>query len=225
MPAGLPGRYVVVAEQGMAGRCLEFLKDNILYPAGVDAPTDVYAVLERQAAEVEPGSNGLIFTPWIDGVFVPSADPVTRSAFLNQTWRTTRAHYIRAVMEGVAYNLRWLKPHVERFAKTRFDELSFIGGGALSDTWTQIFADVLGVPVRRVAEPRLANAVGAGMLAFVALGEVRAEDISALVRGSIHQPELERGRIYDAMFDEFLRFYKRTRPIYRRLNRGAGANR
>jgi xylulokinase len=225
MPAGLPGRYVVVAEQGMAGRCLEFLKDNILYPPGVDAPSDVYAVLERQAAEVAPGSNGLIFTPWIDGVFVPSADPVTRSAFLNQTWRTTRAHYVRAVMEGVAYNLRWLKPHVERFAKTRFDELSFIGGGALSDTWTQIFADVLGVPVRRVAEPRLANAVGAGMLAFVALGEVRAEDIPALVRGSIHAPEPDRMRTYDAMFDEFLRFYKRARPIYRRLNRGAGADR
>jgi xylulokinase len=121
--------------------------------------------------------------------------------------------------------MRWLKPHVERFAKTRFDQLSFIGGGALSDVWTQIFADVLGVPIRRVAEPRLANAVGAGMLAFVALGEAAADDIPALVHGSVHEPEPERGRTYDAMFDQFLRFYKRTRPIYRRLNGRAGATR
>jgi xylulokinase len=218
MPAGLPGRYVVVAEQGMAGRCLEFLKDNILYPDGVGAPADVYAVLERRAARVAAGSDGLIFTPWINGVLVPAEDPLTRSAFLNQTWRTTQGHYVRAVMEGVAYNLRWLKPYVERLAKTRFDELSFIGGGALSDVWTQIFADVLGVPVRRVSEPRLANAVGAGMLAFTALGELAAEEIPALVRGSVCEPSRERGLTYDALFEQFLRFYKRTRPIYRRLN-------
>src|SRR5450759_4660161 len=124
-PAGLPGRYVVVAEQGMAGRCLEFLKDNILYPDGVQAPADVYALLERQAAEVAAGSDGLIFTPWINGVLVPTEDSSTRSAFLNQTWRTTRGHYVRAVMEGVAYNMRWLMPHVERFAKTRFEAVSY----------------------------------------------------------------------------------------------------
>jgi xylulokinase len=218
MPAGLPGRYVVVAEQGMAGRCLEFLKDNILYPDGVQVPADVYTLLERQAEEVPAGSDGLIFTPWINGVLVPTEDSSTRSAFLNQTWRTTRGHYVRAVMEGVAYNMRWLMPHVERFAKTRFEELSFIGGGALSDVWTQIFADVLGVPIRRVAEPRLANAVGTGMLAFIALGEVSADDVPALVHGSVHEPDRDRGRTYDLMFDQFRRFYKRARPIYRRLN-------
>src|SRR5258708_10130261 len=72
MPAGLPGRYVVVAEQGMAGRCLEFLKDNILYPPGVEQPADVYDVLERHAAGVAAGSDGLIFTPWINGVVLPT---------------------------------------------------------------------------------------------------------------------------------------------------------
>ena len=171
-----------------------------------------------QAAEVPAGSDGLIFTPWINGVLVPTEDSSTRSAFLNQTWRTTRGHYVRAVMEGVAYNMRWLMPHVERFAKTRFEELSFIGGGALSDVWTQVFADVLGVPIRRVAEPRLANVVGAGMLAFIALGEVSADDVPALVHGSVHEPDRDRGRTYDLLFDQFLRFYKRARPIYRRLN-------
>jgi xylulokinase len=217
MPAALPGRYVVVAEQGMAGRCLEFLKDNILYPDG--APADVYEQLGASAANVAPGSDGLLFTPWINGVMVPAEDPLTHSAFVNQSWRTTRGHYVRAVMEGVAYNLRWLRPHVERLARTRFTELSFIGGAALSDTWTEIFADVLGVPVRRVSEPRLANAVGVAMLAFVAQGRLSEEDVPARVRGEVQQPDPERGAAYDPMFEQFLRFYKRAKPIYRALNR------
>jgi xylulokinase len=218
MPAGLPGKYVVVAEQGMAGRCLDFLKDNILFPHGT-APPDVYDLLGREAAAVQAGSDGLIFTPWINGVMVPTEDSATKSAFVNQNWRTTRGHYVRAVMEGVAYNMRWLMPHVESFAKTRFEQLSFIGGAALSDVWTQIFADVLGVPIRRVAEPRLAGVTGAAMLALIALGEVSAEEARAQVKGDLFTPDPGRARTYDAMFAEFLRFYKSARPVYRGLNR------
>src|ERR1035437_1702884 len=135
MPAALPGRYMVGAEQGSAGRCLEFLKD-ILYPAGsANSPIDVYADMNRLAAEVAPGSDGLIFTPWINGVLAPHEDASTRSAFFNQNARTSRGHYVRAVMEGVAYNLRWLKGYVEKFIGRPFEQLNFIGGGASSDLW------------------------------------------------------------------------------------------
>ena len=222
MPSALPGRYMVMAEQGMAGRCLEFLKDNILYPEGPDgvpAPPDVYDVLNREAARAPAGSDGLIFTPWINGVLVPSEDPATRSAFFNQSWRTTRAHYVRAVMEGVAYNLRWLRGAVEKFVGRPFERLNFIGGAALSDVWCGIMADVLGCPVRRVADPLNANAVGAAMAAFAALGEIRIEDIPALVRiaGEVH-PDPANRPVYDEQFATFLDFYRRMKPIYGRLN-------
>ena len=114
MPAAIPGRYVVGAEQGAAGRSIEFVKD-ILYPdSGANSQLDVYADMNCIAAEVTPGSDGLIFTPWINGVLAPHEDASTRSAFFNQTARTARGHYVRAVMEGIAYNLRWLKGHVEK---------------------------------------------------------------------------------------------------------------
>jgi xylulokinase len=216
MPAALPGRYVVVAEQGVAGRCLEWLQETL-----VDEP---YEELERRACAVAPGSDGLLFTPWLGGVSVPTEDFSTRSAFFNQSWRTTRSHYVRAVMEGVALNLRWLRPHVERFARTRFEQLAFIGGAGRSDTWGQIFADVLGVPVRRVAEPRLANAVGCGLLAFAALGEIAESDLAARVPiGRVFEPEPAAAATYDRSFAAFLELYKAGRPIHRRLNRGAGA--
>lgn len=211
MPAALPGRYVVVAEQGMAGRCLEWLRETLV--------PEPYEELERMAASVPAGSEGLLFAPWLGGVSVPADDARTRSAFFNQSWRTTRAHYVRAVMEGIALNVRWLRPHVERFARTSFAELTFIGGAAQSDTWCQLFADVLGVPVRRVAEPRLANVVGCALLAYAALGELREDELAALVPiDRVFEPEPAAVEVYDRSFDAFMALYKAGKPIYRRLN-------
>jgi xylulokinase len=222
MPAALPGRYMVMAEQGMAGRCLEFLKDNLLFPEGDDgvAPTaDPYAVLDAHARRVPPGSDGLVFMPWINGVLVPADDSHTRSAFVNQSARTTRAHYVRAVMEGVAYNLRWLRRYVERFVGRPFADLAFIGGGALSDVWCQIQADVLGCPVRQVANPRYANAVGAALAAFAALGEMTLDDMARAVRvAAVYRPDPAAQAVHDRQFAAFLDFYRRMKPVYKRLN-------
>jgi xylulokinase len=221
MPAALPGRYMVGAEQGAAGRCLELLKD-LLFPPGDAAappPGDVYDYLNRLAAGAAPGSDGLIFTPWINGVLAPNEDPSTRSAFFNQSARTTRQHYVRAVMEGIAFNLRWLKHHVERFIGRKFERLNFIGGAALSGVWCQILADVLECPVRQVANPRNANAVGAALAAFAALDVIRIDEIAALVKiAATYQPDAANRAVYERQFREFMEFYKRARPIYRRLN-------
>jgi xylulokinase len=210
MPAALPGRYCVVAEQGLAGRCLEWLQQTL-----VDEP---YEELSRMADGVRPGCDGLVFLPWLGGVAVPADDPHTRGAFLGQSWRTTRAHHVRAVMEGIAFNMRWLRPHVEKLARTRFEPLTFIGGAAQSDVWCQIFADVLGVPIRRVAEPRLASAVGCGLLAHHALGTA-ADPTLGVPIDRVFGPDRSTAEAYDRAFDAFLRFYRATRPVYRRFAR------
>jgi xylulokinase len=226
MPAALPGKYMVFGEQGVAGRCLEFLKDRILFPDGAQGlvPAQVYELLNSEAARVAPGADGLIFTPWINGILSPVQDIHTRSAFFNQSMGTTRGHYVRAVMEGVAFNLRWLKRHVEAFIGRRFPQLAFIGGGALSEVWCGILADVLGCPVRQVASPRSATAVGAAFAALAALGEIQVQEISSLVKvEATHQPAESRRWLYDQQFREFLDFYRRTKPIYKRLNPKARA--
>lgn len=221
MPAAVPGRYVVMAEQGVAGRCLEFLKDNLLFPRDLGPQPDaVYETLESEAAAAPAGSHGLVFLPWLGGVAAPSDDPCTRSAFVNQTLRTTRGHYVRAVMEGVAMNLRWLKGHVERFVGHPFPQLGFVGGAALSPTWGQTLADVLGCPVRQMAHARHANAVGGALAAFTALGEIGIDDVPGRVRvDAVHRPDPQRARLYDERFADFLDLYRRMKPVYRRLNR------
>jgi len=226
MPSALAGRRMIVAEQGAAGRCLEFVRDNVLYGSGPGDPApppDAFEILERQAATVPSGSEGLIFTPWINGVGAPGEDGYTRSAFFNQSLRTTRAHYARATMEGVAYNLRWLRDHVERFAKQRFDRLNFIGGGAQSRLWCQILADVLDREVRPVANPRFANAVGTAFSAFAALGEIDPDEIPAAIElGPGHAPDPAAVAVHDRQFELFGELYRRNRKIYRRLNAGTG---
>lgn len=216
MPAALAGRYVVTAEQGMAGRCFEFARD-LLYPANTSV--DPYLDMNELAEKVPPGSDDLVFLPWIGGVLTPIEEPRVRSAFINQSAHTTRGHYARAVMEGVAYNLRWLKGYVEKFIGHRFDRLAFIGGGATSNLWCQIQADVLGVPIRQVAQPRNANAVGCAMAAFVALGIVKVEDIESRIRiAHVYEPVAANQRTYDRLYEEFLASLKALKPIYRRLN-------
>lgn len=221
-PAALPGRHQVVAEQGAAGRCLEFVAHNVLYGTDADGPApppDLFELLDRQAAGVPAGSDGLIFTPWLNGVNAPHEDPFTRSAFFNQSLATTRAHYVRATMEGVAYNLRWLKGAVERFAGCRFERLNLIGGAALSATWCQILADVLGCDVGQVANPRYANAVGAALAGFTALGELDPGEIPAAVElTATFEPDAAARRVHDRQFEHFLGLYRANRRLYRRLN-------
>jgi xylulokinase len=224
IPAGIPGRYLVTNEQESAGACLNYLKDELLYPQDVLAtggqPDDVYERLNRAAASAPPGSGRLIFTPWLYGERSPVDDASVRGGFHNQSLRTTRAHLVRAVFEGVAYNTRWLLSYVEKFVRRRLDPLLIAGGGAVSDLWCQIYADVLDRTIRQVQEPRLANARGAGFLACTAIGSMAFADISQRIRiARTYQPDPANRQIYDALFAEFVNLYRQNRGIYARLNR------
>ncbi|MFX8585777.1 FGGY-family carbohydrate kinase, partial [Acinetobacter baumannii] len=83
----------------------------------------------------------------------------------NLSLNSGAADMVRAVLEGVAYNNRWLHEAVEHFAGRRLDPVRLIGGGAESDLWCQIHADVMDRTIERVAQPRLANLRGAALFA------------------------------------------------------------
>jgi len=223
LPSALPDRYFVANEQECAGLCVSYLIDNILYPDdGLDTaarPGDIHARLDRLAATVSPGSDKLIFTPWLHGERTPVDDHTVRGGFFNQSLQTTRAHLVRAVFEGVAYNSRWLLTYVERFVKRRLDGIHVIGGGAQSDLWCQIHADVLDRTVKQVADPLQANLRGAALLAGVALGAMSFGDIPGRVPiARTFEPNPQNRAIYDELFREFVALYKSNRRIYERLN-------
>jgi xylulokinase len=224
LPSGIPNRYWVATEQDVAGGALTWLVDNILLAddalSVVNAPDDMIVALNELAMTAPPGSNGVIFFPWLAGERTPVDDHRIRGGWIDLGLGTKRADLVRAVFEGVALNARWMLVYAEKFTKHRFDGLTFIGGGAQSDMWCQILADVLDRPIRQAAAPRQANVRGAAFSASVALGELKWDDIPAKVEiAQTFQPDRSNAKTYDILFDAFTEFYKKNKGIYAKLSK------
>ncbi|MBU3915737.1 FGGY-family carbohydrate kinase [bacterium] len=222
-PTAIPGKYQCINEQDLAGGCLPFLMDNILFYDSEQIPTiapdEAYTALNAVAEQVPPGSDKLIFTPWLNGERTPVDDKLLRGGFQNMSKTTNRNHMIRAVMEGVAYNTRWMLQHVEKYLGRPLNPISIIGGGAKSTIWCQIFADVLQRDIRQVKGPIHANARGAAFIALAGLGEITFEDIPNLVEyDDTFIPNPNNKAIYDELYDAFIKIYNANKKIYQQLN-------
>ena len=212
VPGLRPGAYLVANNHETAGLCLKWARD-----AMADGS---YEDLCALAATAPAGSGGVIFTPWLKGERTPVEDRTLRAAFLNVSVDTTRAHLVRAVLEGVAFNARWLLDAVEKFVRRPIPSLRILGGGAQSDLWCQIHADVLGRPLQRVAEPMLACLRGAGLFAAISLGKLSLDDVPGLVRvADTFAPSAAARDLYEPMYAEFKRLYGALHGAYSRLNR------
>jgi xylulokinase len=224
LPTAIPGKYYCVNEQDIAGGALAFLVERILFPQNQlrpeSPPEDVYRWLDKLAAQAPAGSGKLIFTPWLNGERTPVDDTTVRAGLYNLSLTTTPEQIARAFFEGVAYNNRWALGYVEKFIGRRLDPLNLIGGGAKSEVWCQIFADVLDRTVRQVQDPIWANARGAAWIAAVALGYITWAEIPELIQYTkVFKPEPARRQLYDELFAEFLHIYRNNRAMYLRLNR------
>jgi xylulokinase len=223
LPSAIPGRYLLANEQESAGVCLAELAGNVLFPKDGTAaavPEDPYAVMFALAGAVPAGSDGLIFAPWVNGERTPVDDRTVRGGFFNQSLGVTRGHLVRAVLEGVAYNARWLLGYVERFIGRRLEAVTAVGGGARSELWCQIHADVLDRVVVQARDPALASARGAALQASVVLGHLDWQEVAeAAPIARAFEPDQGRRRVYDRVFPEFVNLYRSTHRIYARLNR------
>ncbi len=217
LPSPIPGRYLILNEQETAGKSVEWLAD-ILHP-GQDR-RNALAAMNNLAASASAGSGGVIFTPWLFGERTPVEESALRAGFFNQSLDTGRAEMIRAVFEGVAYNSRWLLNYVERIAGAKLDPIVMAGGGALSDLWAQIFADVLQRTILQAEDPIMVNVRGAGLLAHAALGNIDWDDIPSRVpMSATRRPDPTNVETYNRLFDAFRHIHKANRRIYRKLNR------
>ena len=227
LPCAIPGRYLLVAEQEIGGGNLTFLRDKILFHRDalldIENPAGYFEALNEVAEKAPAGSNGLIYTPWLYGERSPVEDPWIRAAFHNISLGTTRGDMIRSIFEGVALNARWILGPAEKFCGRRLDPLHVAGGGASSNLWCQIHADVLNRTVRQVKNPIQAVARGAAFLASVGMGYITFGDVSKLIQfEGIYEPNPANRSLYDERFEIFLDLYKHNKKIYERLNRPRG---
>lgn len=222
MPGPLPDRYVVMAENGIGGAALDHLLREVVYASdalGDHTTDDPFRALDAVVGSVPPGSGGVLFLPWLMGSLAPAANPLMRGAFLNLSLSVGRAHLVRAVVEGLSLNLRWLLPVVEDFSGRRMEEVVFGGGAAASGEWAQVMADALDRPVRPLDEPGYGGSRAAALLALHREGCLPVDElIASVAAGPVREPRAEHRGTYDRMFDAFVMSHEQTRPIYEALN-------
>lgn len=239
VPSALGDCYVLANNHETAGVCMEWARNLLVDPADelTEPVRSSLPEIDRVAATAASGSGGVLFAPWLNGERSPVANADLRGGFHNLSLATTRADLLRSVLEGVAHNNRWLleasesvlkrplsagarssRPTIGSRPRNPAGELRVIGGGAQSDLWCQIHADVLGRPVQRVAEPLLANVRGAAFFAGLSLGIMdRSEVAERVPLERLFTPDPRAQKVHEAMHREFVRLHRMERGMYGRL--------
>ena len=209
----IPSRWHVMGVTQAAGLSLRWFRDQ--FGSGKDDGRDPYERLSDEAATVPPGCDGLLWTPYLMGERTPHLDPEARGALIGLTATHTRAHVIRAIMEGVAFSLR------DTF--TIFGEMGVPvhrirlgGGGARSKLWRQIQADVYGHEVE-VVEAEEGAAYGAALLAGVGAKIWQSVDAAcnSVVRvANRTQPIARNVAVMNDSYAAYRRVYAATREVY-----------
>lgn len=173
--------------------------------------------MDMAAAEISPGSDGLVFLPYMAGERSPIWDPAAKGIYYGLDYAKTRAHMIRASLEGVAFSLRH-NLEIARQAGAPTGRLRAMGGAANSRLWTQIKSDVTGLPID-VPSSDTATTLGAVILAGVATGVW--PDFETAIGTTVkdtrsHTPNPDNKPVYDRGFETYLELYQQLQPIMRK---------
>ena len=219
VPGLSPGTYLIANNHETAGECLHWFKDQFMVGV-VTGTAPTYEALTSAAGQVPAGSHGVMFAPWLNGERSPVDDRLARASFLNLSITTDQATLARAILEGVAFNARWLLDYVEKFAKRELSTLRILGGGAQSDLWCQIHADILNRKIERPENAMHTNLRGVAFNIALALGELKLADIPELVKiDAVFEPNQANRQTYETLYVEFTKIYKSQKKMFRRLAR------
>ena len=200
-----PGLWHVMGVTNGAGLSLRWFRDTFAPGAGYDE-------LTADAATIPAGSDGLLWAPYLFGERTPHLDPEARAAFIGLTASHTRAHCVRAVMEGVAFSLR---DTLTLFAELGIpvEGIRLGGGGARGPLWRQIQADVYGRPVQLLAAEE-GGAFGAALLAGVGVNAWPSVEAACAATVKVaHTIKPKDAVAMDEAYTKFRRIYPALRQI------------
>ena len=184
-----------------------------------DGRESAYDFLNQGAENVPPGSEGLFYHPYLLGEFVPYRDPYLRADFVGATMKHTKGHFVKAVMEGVAFSLLDCLRVIQSLDLPTSTDVRVIGGGAQSPMWRGILCDVLGLTLTKAEVDD--SAFGAAMLAAVATGAfkdpVEAAERCVRIRGKVTQ-NMENHLQYQKYFGIYKKIQQALAPIYHELH-------
>ncbi len=210
----VPGRWHLMGVMLSAAGSLRWYRDTL-------APGTDFDTLLTPAADIAPGSEGLLFLPYLTGERTPHPDPLARGAFVGLTVRHNQPHFSRAVLEGVAFGLRDSFELMKSAGLAEIKQVRVSGGGARSPLWRQILADVLNVELVTVNTTEGA-AYGAALLAGVGAG--LWPDVDTACRQSIKvtgstPPQPEIAARYGPLYAQYRELYPALKSISHHLSR------
>ena len=209
----VPGRWHLMGVMLSAAGSLRWYRDTLAPGVGFDE-------LLAPATDIDPGSEGLLFLPYLTGERTPYPDPLARGAFVGLTVRHGRAHMTRAVLEGVAFGLRDSFELMKAAGLAEIRQVRVSGGGARSILWQQILADVLDVELVTVNTTEGA-AYGAALLAGVGAGAW--PDVDMACQHTVRQTGIlgPRSEI-TALYDRAYGYYSQLYPALKAISHGLG---
>ncbi|MDR3417962.1 MAG: FGGY-family carbohydrate kinase [Nevskia sp.] len=221
-PAAVPGAYNTEIQIYRGFWMVSWFKREFAHREQAAADrlgVAVESLFDELVNTVPPGSMGLILQPyWSPGVIDPG--PEAKGAVIGFGDVHTRAHFYRAILEGLVYGLRAGREQIERRLRRPLRRFIASGGGSQSDAAMQITADVFGSPVERL-DVYETSALGAAINLAVGLGlhPDHTAAVAAMTRsGRRFVPDAAAHRTYDALYREVYReIYPRLRPLYRRI--------
>lgn len=205
-----------------AGSAYHWLKEQICTKEAADAEAsgrNVYDIMNSLLEESPPGANGVIFLPYLLGERSPRWNPDARGAFIGLSLTTKRADFVRSVMEGITYNLGMI---VDIFrGHVPMDTMTIIGGGAKSEAWLQMMADIYNVNIQKPNFLEEATAMGAAVVGGVGVGLF--EDFDAIDRFvrivETVKPNAENQKTYKKMKPLFDKAYHSLADLFGDLSR------
>lgn len=222
MRSVIPGLWNPLAYIGGGGLALRWFRDqffNTTHGKVLPPSDDLYSQMISLAETVAPGSEGLFFSPHLGGRICPSS-PEMRGAWVGASWSHSQAHFARAVLESIAYEYAYyLKIIKELLPEFELVEARAVGGGARSDTWNQIKADVLNVPYQRLKGNEFGT-WGTAMIAGKAAGLIddlvaHAEQ-TAVRSGEACLPSTEIHEIYLPLVERYIEMERMLDHFFRK---------
>jgi xylulokinase len=215
------GKWHMMGVSLSGGGCLQWFRNQLCRAeinAAARSKIDPYEILTAEAAKIDPGSEGLIFLPYLSGERTPHADPDARACFVGLTLAHTRGHMVRAVLEGVSYAMRDSLEIIQQLG-VPVRQIRASGGGSKSPLWRQIQADVFGQKVVTLNAEE-GPAYGVALLAAVGAGAFKnvEEACSATIRVVKETTPNKKAKPYhDQAFPIYQDLYRALKDDFKRI--------
>ena len=216
---GIPDTYMMHSFT-TGGMCFRWFRDNFCSAElHVQEMTelDAYDLMDREAELVDPGSNGLITLPHLQGSMAPDVNLDAKCVFYGATLKHKKAHFIRSIMESLGYIICRNLETVEKMGLD-IGEIRTMGGGSKSDLWNQIKADIIGKPLYLTSASQDVACLGAAIIAGRAAGFF--DSIDSAVKSMVHvrkvyEPNMENHEVYLKQYKKYKALFEMLTPLFK----------